>query len=301
MSLIDLEKKSWQWVLLIFLSFIWGSSFILMKRGLEVYSFEQVAALRIGISSLCLLPFFFQNLKSLNRGNWSFILLVAVLGNLIPSFLFTKAQTQLSSSLTGMLNALVPFFTILIGYIFKIKVPENQLIGVLIGFIGACLIIGSNGFGVADSQLSYTLYIIAATICYAISINTTKYKLAEVGSMAIMSLGMVMIGPFIIGFIFTTDFVEVTINNPGANRALAYIVALSILGTVIAVILYYMLIKKTSAIFAASVTYMIPLVAIFWGVLDGESINTIQFVGTGVVFLGVYTISTKKKESAKTD
>ena len=292
LDFFDLNKKSWQWITLLFLAFIWGSSFILMKRGLEVYSYKEVAALRMSIAFICLLPFAIKHIKTIDRKYWTYLAIVGLFGNGIPAFLFTKAQTGLSSSLTGMLNSLVPLFTLLLGVIiFKTKFKANRFIGAFIGLIGAIGLITSNGIDLNDSNLSYTFYVVAATICYAISVNTINTYLQDIGSLKITAVSFVFIGPPILAYLFTTDFIPTTLNNEAAGIALFYISILSIFGTAVSVIIFNMLIKKTSGVFATSVTYLIPIIAIFWGVLDGERINFIQLISIVIILIGIYFIN----------
>lgn len=292
MSFFDLNKKSWQWIILLLLAFIWGSSFILMKRGLETYSFTQVAALRIAISFFCLLPFAVNYFKSIDKRYWKYLAVVGIFGNALPAFLFTKAQTELSSSLAGMLNSLVPLFTLILGLLlFKAKFKGNRFIGAFIGLVGAVGLVTSNGIDLENSNLSYTFYIVAATMCYAISVNTINRHLKEVQSLTITAISFLFIGPPITSYLLTTDFIAVTTTNPSAGISLLYISTLAIFGTVISLILFNMLIKKTSELFATSVTYLIPIVAIFWGVYDGEVINITQVVSIAIILIGIYFIN----------
>lgn len=292
MNFFDLNKKSWQWIILLFLAFTWGSSFILIKRGLEVYSYFEVAALRMSISFLCLTPFVVKYFKTIERKYWKYLAIVGIFGSGIPAFLFTKAQTGLSSSLTGMLNSLVPLFTLLIGMIiFKIKFKANRFIGAFIGLIGAIGLITSNGIDLNNSNLSYTFYVVAATICYAISVNIINTYLKEISALKITAISFIFIGPPVLIYLFSTNFVTTTVNNEAAAIALFYIAILSIFGTVVSVILFNMLIKKTSGVFATSVTYLIPIIAISWGVLDGESVNYIQIISIIIILIGIYFIN----------
>ena len=292
MRFFNLNKKVWQWVILIFLSVIWGSSFILMKKGLEVYSHTVVAALRLGIAFIVLIPFSLKFLTKIERKYWKFLLFVGIIGNGIPAFLFTLAQTQVASSLSGMLNSLTPIFALITGILlFKSKPIKSQIIGVVIGLIGALGLISSNGVNIENSKLFHILLIVLATFCYAISVNIIKTYLKDVKSLLITSLSFLCIGPFTIGYLFTTDFIQVSLVNPNSGKALLYILVLSVLGTALAIILFNMLIKTTSTLFATSVTYLIPLVAILWGVLDGEKINIFQIISVIIVLIGIYFIN----------
>lgn len=280
-------------MLLFLLAFVWGSSFILMKKGLIVYSHTTVAALRISMASLFLLPYAIYHIRFIKKEKWIYLFISGFFGNGIPAFLFTKAQTEISSSLSGMLNSLTPIFALILGIlIFKLKPKRNQVIGVFIGLIGAMSLIASGGLIIQSGKLYYTLYIVAATICYAISLNVIKKYLNDVHSIGITSIAFLTIGPFCTIYLFSgTDFLSVTSNNTGASIALTYISILAVVGTATAVLLFNLLIKKTSVLFTSSVTYLIPVFAILWGVIDGEILNILQFLSIGIILTGIYFIN----------
>ncbi len=292
MEFFDLNKKVWQWVVLILLAFIWGSSFILMKRGLEVYSHTNVAALRISISFICLLPFAIIGIKKVAKKDWKYLIASGFLGNGIPAFLFTKAQTQIPSALSGMLNSLTPIFALILGLLFfKTKSSTLQIIGVIIGLIGAVGLISANGIDLSNTHFSYSFFIVLATLCYATSVNILKIYLKEINAVTITSLAFLSIGPFCVVYLFSTDFLSVTVSDKNSLKALGYISTLAIFGTALSVILFNMLIKKTTTLFAASVTYLIPIIAILWGFLDGEIFNILQVICIIITLIGIYFIN----------
>jgi drug/metabolite transporter (DMT)-like permease len=298
------QSKLSQWLILFLLAFIWGSSFILMKRGLEVYNYWQVAVIRMFVAFLALLPFVFKAIKRVPKDKWLYILGVGLFGNGIPAFLFTKAQTELSSSLTGMLNSLVPVFTLIIGFIiFHTKPSFIKIGGVILGFIGAAGLIYFSGENSANANgnILYTLFVIAATMCYAISLNIIKYRLSAINSMDITALAFSSIAlPMAILF-FYFKVPQTTIEHPQAIQALKYLLILSVIGTAFAVIIFNILIKNSSALFASSVTYIIPIVAVFWGILDNEPVNLLQILFMFVILSGVYLINTSKENKPKLD
>lgn len=291
---LDWDNKSVQWMIFVLLSFTWGSSFILMKRGLEAYSPQQVAALRMFISFVFLSPIAIKNLKRINSINWKYFLGVGLLGNTIPAFLFTTAQTGISSSLTGILNALTPLFTLIIGLlIFKTQIKRANVYGILLGLIGAMLLIFlGKGMG-ENSNYTFGLLVVLATFLYGISVNIIRHNLSEEPSLAITSLAFLLVGPFVGAYLFSTDFTTVLQTHPKAWSSLGYITILSIFGTSLAVIIYNILIKKTGALFASSVTYFIPVVAVMWGMLDGESFNLQQAGCVGIILGGVWLVNKK--------
>tara|TARA_B100000809_G_scaffold9521_1_gene9049 strand:+ start:36804 stop:37688 length:885 start_codon:yes stop_codon:yes gene_type:complete len=292
MKFFDLDKKIWQWIALLFLAIIWGSSFILMKKGLVVYSHNVVAALRISLASIVLIPFALKGFKKVNAKDWKYLIFTGVIGNGIPAFLFTFAQTEVSSSLTGMLNSLVPIFSLIVGvFLFKSKPLKTQVIGIFIGLLGASGLILSNGLPSENSNFMFILLIVLATVCYALSVNVIKTYLKEINAIHITALSFICLAPFTITYLLTTNFIEVTINNSASFNALVYIGILAILGTALAIIIFNLLIKATTTVFATSVTYLIPIVAIFWGIFDGETMNMIQVVSALITLIGIYFIN----------
>jgi drug/metabolite transporter (DMT)-like permease len=292
MKFFDLDKKIWQWIALFFLAIIWGSSFILMKKGLVVYSHNVVAALRISLASIVLFPFALKGFNKVNAKDWKYLIFTGVIGNGIPAFLFTFAQTEVSSSLTGMLNSLVPIFSLVVGlFLFKSKPLKTQVIGIFIGLLGASGLILSNGLPSENSNFMFILLIVLATVCYALSVNVIKAYLKEINAIHITALSFICLAPFTIIYLLTTNFIEVTINNSASFNALVYIGILAILGTALAIIIFNLLIKATTTVFATSVTYLIPIVAIFWGLFDGETMNMIQVISAVITLIGIYFIN----------
>lgn len=278
--------------MLILLAFIWGSSFILMKKGLEEYNHTTVAALRVTIASIFLLPFAFKYFASIEKKHWKYIIISGILGNGIPAFLFTLAQTKIPSSISGILNSLTPIFALIIGgLIFKRKTNHSNIAGVLIGLSGAIGLILSEGINLKNSNLSYSIFIIIATICYAFTVNIIKTYLKEVNSIAITALAFLSIGPItMIYLIFGTSFFK-NLGHTVSFLPLFQISILAIVGTALSVILFNILIKKVSTLFATSVTYLIPAFAIIWGVIDGESITFIHIICLSITLLGIYFIN----------
>lgn len=287
-----MNSKISSWLLLIILALIWGSSFILMKKGLIAYDSNQVGALRILIAFLSLLPFAITHLKKEYLSKWKYFLAVGLFGNFIPAFLFTLAETRISSSLAGLLNSLTPIFTLLIGLlVFGIAVRKNQVIGIILGFIGAAiLILGPGLTGIARDSY-YGLLVVIATICYGISVNVIRKHLGGVPSVATTFWAFLLVGPFAGVYLITTDFTDRLATHPFALSSLGYTAILGVVGTAGAVILFNVLIKKTNAIFASSVTYLIPIVALGWGVSDGESIGFVHFTAILVILTGIFLIN----------
>tara|TARA_B100000900_G_scaffold123002_1_gene103754 strand:+ start:2715 stop:3548 length:834 start_codon:yes stop_codon:yes gene_type:complete len=277
---------------MLLLGIIWGSSFILMKKGIVVFSTNEVAMLRLGIAWITLLPFTFKSIKSIPKKAWKPLVIVGLFGNGIPAFLFTEAQSELDSSLIGILNALVPLFTFIIAiFVFKTKLKISNLLGILIGLAGAIWL--TAGGGLVLDNAHYAWLIVIATLCYSISLNTIKIYLQEMSSIHITSLAFMFVGPPCIISLVFTDFYPTLISTKGSWQALAYITILAVIGTSVALVLFNQLVKNSNAIFASSVTYVIPIIAIFWGIIDGEQISINHFLGIGIILTGIYLVNKK--------
>lgn len=283
------------WIILITLAIVWGSSFILMKRGMEVFSATQVASLRIFIAFLSLIPFLIFQYKHMIGPKAKWLFLVGLFGNGIPAFLFTRAQLGLSSAVTGMLNSLTPLFTLILAVLaFQAKTKTINIVGVIIGLLGACGLIFFNGSPDFSGSIGYAFYVVIATLMYAISVNVIKKHLQEMDSIVIATCAFSFVGPLAGIYLFSGDFISVVKSNPESWKALGFISILAVIGSALSVIIFNRLIKISNALFASSVTYLIPVVAMFWGALDGEQILLIHFVWISVILAGVYLVNVQK-------
>ncbi|MBS1637346.1 MAG: EamA family transporter [Bacteroidetes bacterium] len=283
------------WVILIVLSLVWGSSFILMKEGLKAFTSDEVAAIRISMASLVLLPFVYKYRGISFQKTWKGLVLMGVFGSLLPAFLFTKAETRISSSLTGMLNALTPLFTIILGrLLFGQHFSRNKFIGVAIGFIGAVCLILFGDDSEDSSNILYSLLVVLATLFYALSVNGIKAFLSDTDSMAATVWSFMLTGPVAAVYLFSsTDFTTHLTRQPHGWASFGFVSILGIVGSAISVVIYNTLIKQAGVVFAASCTYLIPVVAIGWGLYDGETVHSLQFVAIGVIILGIWLINRK--------
>ncbi|MBK9334865.1 MAG: DMT family transporter [Ignavibacteria bacterium] len=280
------------WILLIVLSLIWGSSYILIKRGLDVYTPDQVGTMRLTFAFLVLLPVALRNVFRLPGKKLFVLFMVGLVGNLIPALLFSYAQTVLASSVTGILNALTPIFAMLIAvFIFKYKVRGMQIAGMLLGFSGILLLSFIDETGILGSINIYVWLVIIATLCYAISLNLIKAYFSEIRSVIVTSVSMLSVGPVCMAYLFTTDIVHRFNTVPGSGASMFYVAILGIVGTAFALVLYTKLIQMTDAIFATTVTYMLPVVSIIWGLLDGETLYPVHYAGMLIILSGVYLIN----------
>lgn len=291
------------WILLIFLSMVWGSSFILMLRGMEtsdgqpIYSDVQVGALRMTIAGLVMFPFGIFLLRKIKSVRLFFaLLIVGTCGNFFPAFLFTYAETGVSSGMAGMLNSFTSFFTIIIGYtIFKQSVSRRQVYGLLIAFVGICLLVGST---VLDGSVSWPHIgaVVFATILYATSLNTIKYECQSLKSLEITALAFSIVFLPALAVAYCSGAFTVMTKNPNGWNGLGFITILSVVGTCLAVVLFNRIIALKSAVFASSVTYLIPIVAVILGLyLNKEVIQVQQIIGMIVIIGGVALANSIRK------
>ncbi|AWW31070.1 EamA family transporter [Echinicola strongylocentroti] len=288
------------WLLLGFLSLVWGSSFILIKKGLLVFSPGEVGAYRIVSAAAVLLPLSLPRILKLSRKQIGNLMVVGLVGSFLPAFLFAKAQTQLSSSITGVLNALTPLFVVVIGALFfKSKITFRNGLGLLIAFIGVIVLISVKE-GSSISSLSsinaYALLVILATICYGINLNIIKHWFEALKPVEITAISLLLALPVALGYLFIqTDFTYKLAHVEGAPLAATYLTILGVLGTAVSLIVFNGLVKIASPVFASTVTYLIPIVAIAWGVLDGEMFLPGHFLGMIAVIIGVWVGNKKPK------
>ena len=274
---------------------IWGTSFILIKKGLEVYSPNELGALRISIACLCLLPFAIKNLTKIPQRYWKWIVFSGLIGNLIPAFLFAFAETELASGLAGVLNSLTALFTLIIGAMFFMqRITALRVAGIIIGIAGTAVLIFSGGAEENSGNALYGFLVVIATIMYGGSLNIIKHKLAGLNALAMASLALFCVGPIAFAYLFSTEAFDKMAHTPGAWEALGYIALLAAFSTAIGLVLYNKLIHMTTTLFASSSTYLMPIVALLWGVLDGETIHLYHYVGMIIILAGVFIVNRAK-------
>lgn len=290
------QKRWFQFTIMMILAFIWGSSFILMKIGLKSFSSDQAAAIRIFLASLVLLPTSLRQIKKLQRKDLISLMIVGFIGSLIPAFLFMQAETRIDSSMAGMLNSLTPVFTLIVGLLFhKTVFRWLQAVGLSLGLAGAVgLILAGEGFYLGSFN-NYSLLIVLATVFYAFSMNQIKTYLPHLTGVQVTSLSFLFIGPVAFIYLLTTNLAHV-VANPGWPIHLLALATLGILGTALAMLLMNSLIRNSSAVTAASVTYVIPIFAIIWGLLDNEKVTLLHLICMTLILSGVYLINRKSRK-----
>jgi drug/metabolite transporter (DMT)-like permease len=262
------------WSIFILLSFIWGSSFILMKLGLYDSNGQPVlTAYQVGA-----IP---DNKKG-------FVVLSGLLGSFFPAFLFCIAETKIDSALAGTLNALTPVFVIITGFLlYQSKTSKAKIIGVLVALTGSFLLLLTRS-PKANDNIGYAGFVLIATIFYGFNVNMVRHRLQQVGSLHIATLAFVFLTVPSGLILWFTHFFQLPLAEPVYLKATAASVVLGVSGTAIASILFYVLVKRAGGIFASMVTYGIPFIAIFWGLIYNEQITWLQVASLGVILAGVY-------------
>jgi len=278
--------KAFSWILFVLLAFIWGSSFILIKKGTENLDGWQIGAVRIFSASIVFLPFGLVHLRQLPKSKVPIVILTGVLGNLLPAFLFSIAiEHNIASSLAGILNSLTPLFVILIGVLFfQTTISRRKMIGVLIGFVGLVILSIAKG-PVSISDLGFTMLILLATILYGVNVNIvgTFLKGLDPIKMATVSIAFLIIPTAIVLWLK-----PVSLESAEVRESVYAIVLLGLLGSAAATVIFYALIKRAGGLFASLVTYVIPLIAMFWGFLAKEDVGLLQLGCLGIILIGVY-------------
>jgi len=285
-----------KWIYLIILSVIWGSSFILIKKSLLGLNPYQLGALRTIITGVILLTVGYNKLKTIPKSKWKWLFISGLLGSFIPSFFFAIAETEIDSSVASILNSLVPLNTILLGFaVFKIASTKRQISGVIIGFIGTAILILKGSVLNPNQNYLYAGFVIASTLMYAANVNIIKRYLQDVKPLAIAAGNYVFIViPALVILIFSDFFTSETFNNPILPSALFYVTILSVFGTAVAKVIFNKLVQISTPVFASSVTYVMPIIALIWGIIDGESFSLIQGLAALLILAGVY-LSHKRK------
>ena len=281
-----------KWIYLIFLSLIWGSSFILIKYALVGLTPIQVGALRILITAFFLLLVGFNSLKTITKTEWKYIALTAFLGTFFPAFLFSFAITKVDSSFAAILNSFTPFNTLVFGaLVFGFAFQKKQIIGILVGLIGTIMLIYNSESIDFKADYLYVSFILIASVGYAFNVNIIKKYLQNVNALAITTGNFILlIIPTLIVLYFSGFFTDFSF-TPQTKHSVAYVAVLALFGTAIAKTVFNKLVQISSPIFSASVTYLIPIVAVIFGVLDGEKLGFLQLFSAFVILFGVYLVN----------
>ncbi|MEM1120658.1 MAG: EamA family transporter [Bacteroidota bacterium] len=282
------------WGILLLLSLVWGSSYILIKKSLIAFTPLQVACLRLSISALAFFPVFLYHFRNTDWSKLKYLIIVGLAGSGLPAILFSTAQTEVSSSVAGVLSSLGPLFTLIIGILFfGATAMWNKITGILVGLLGAVsLILFGQNVGI-EGNLWYGILILIGCVCYAISSNTVKTYLQEMSSIKISAAAFFIVGFPCLLYLLTTNITVTIQTHEHGWQSLGAVTLLAMAGTVMATILFFRLVQMTNPVFASLVSYLIPVIAIFLGGLDGEPITILHFLGMLLILLGVYLTNRK--------
>jgi drug/metabolite transporter (DMT)-like permease len=288
-----MNARQLKWVYLMILALIWGSSFILIKKGLVGLSALQLGSLRILFAAIFLLLIGFKSLTKIPKQKWKYIALTSIFGTFIPAYLFAIAETEIDSSITAILNSLTPLNTLILGAMaFGINFKRSQVWGVFIGLVGSMLLVFNGAINHPEQNYYYAILVIIASICYAVNVNLLKKYLHDLSPLSITTGNFAFLVIPTLLILSFSGFFEV-VHVAKVQHSILFIMILGVVGTGIANILFFKLIQMSSPVFATSVTYLIPIVAFFWGLLDNEMLTPVQFFGAFIVLIGVY-LSAKK-------
>lgn len=301
-----LKQSFLAWFLLLLLAFIWGSSFILMYESLfdsqeqPLFNSWQVGAMRIALAGFVLLPVVVFKWKKISLRDYGWMAAVGIVGNTIPAFSFTYAQTTLDSNFAGILNGLTPFWALLIGaLLFRAVIKRIQFFGILIGLIGAIGLITMNEID-GSISIPHVVVVVIATACYGLSVNMIHHKLAHLHSATIAAFALMTGGVPCAIYALNSGAVDVIRDHPEGWLGFGAVAILGIVGTALALVLFNRLIQMTGSVFATSVTYLMPVVALFWGVLYHERITGMHVLWSVVIFSGVYLTNKGKASGRRT-
>ena len=290
--------KGRKWLYLGVISLVWGSSFILMKKALIGLAPFQIGALRILISGVLLFVVAFDKIIKIEKRHWVPIAQVAFIASFFPAFFFAFVIDEIDSSVSAVLSSLTPLITMILGALFfGFAYQKKQIIGIFVGLLGSLLLILSGVENNPDQNYFYTLLILLSSIGYALSLNIIKSKLQDANAMAITAGGFLLLLPFALVILFFSGFFELNFSREIVQHSLGYVFLLSLLGTAFAKVLFNKLVQISTPVFSSSVTYLITVVAVSWGFIDGERLSFYQMVAISVVFTGVYLVNKKKRDT----
>jgi drug/metabolite transporter (DMT)-like permease len=290
-----MDKKLINWGIFILLAVIWGSSFLLMKIGMQAGSVQlspyQVASLRMVFAGIVLVPFAFQALKNIPKNKIGLVILSGIIGNFIPAYLFCIAETKIDSALAGILNSLTPLFTILVGMvIFKVSIDFKKIGGILLGLVGLCVSVVA-GKTLHFENFSFSFFIMLATICYGINVNMVGKHMQNISAIHIASVAFSFsVIPGVI-ILYMTGYFNYDFKDAALLHATLAGGTLGVINTSIASILFYILVKRAGILFASTVTYAIPFVSLAMGLIYNEPIHPLRIVGLAIILIGVYLVN----------
>ena len=291
----DYNKK---WFYLAILSLIWGSSFILIKKGLVGLNSVQLASLRMIFAASVIYIYSYNSIKKIPKKSWKWIVITAYLGTFFPVYLISYGQTEIESGLASIITTVTPINTLIIGIIFfSLTFSIKQLLGLFIGLVGAVLLLYEASETNLNSNIYFSFFIYLTTVGYAASVNLIKKYLTNIPPEAVTAGIFLSISPPAIIVLYFSDFTDLNFQDPVILKSIFFVLVLGVFGSAIAQTLFNKFVKISSPIFASAVTYTMPVVAIFWALIDGEILSIMQFFATAIILIGVYLVNKRKQTS----
>lgn len=291
----DYNKK---WFYLAILSLIWGSSFILIKKGLVGLNSVQLASLRMIFAASVIYIYSYNSIKKIPKKSWKWIVITAYLGTFFPVYLISYGQTEIESGLASIITTVTPINTLIIGIIFfSLTFSIKQLFGLFIGLVGAVLLLYEASETNLNSNIYFSFFIYLTTVGYAASVNLIKKYLTNIPPEAVTAGIFLSISPPAIIVLYFSDFTDLNFQDPLILKSIFFVLVLGVFGSAIAQTLFNKFVKISSPIFASAVTYTMPVVAIFWALIDGEILSIMQFFATAIILIGVYLVNKRKNTS----
>lgn len=281
------KKTSWV-TLYIALGIVWGCSFIFIKLGLEFLTPIGVAFGRVSLGAITLLLWARYKGISLPKGGsmWFHLWIVSLLLNVIPGYLFAVAETEVTSILAGIINAVTPLMTLLaIMLAFREEKPKSyQVVGLLLGFVGVLIVLGA-WQGLGENPASAVIALLCAVACYGISFPySRKYVLPKKVKAESLAAGQLTMGAITLLPVYLIDGITTTNYRPGPVIAM---LTLGILGSGFAYIWNFKIMEAAGSAIASTVTYVTPVVAVIVGIIFlGEGVTWYEPVGGLIVLLG---------------
>ena len=288
----DYNKK---WFYLAILSLIWGSSFILIKKGLVGLNSVQLASLRMIFAASVIYVYSYNSIKKIPKKSWKWIVITAYLGTFFPVYLISYGQTEIESGLASIITTVTPINTLIIGIIFfSLTFSIKQLLGLFIGLVGAVLLLYEASETNLNSNIYFSFFIYLTTVGYAASVNLIKKYLTNIPPEAVTAGIFLSISPPAIIVLYFSDFTDLNFQDPIILKSIFFVLVLGVFGSAIAQTLFNKFVKIASPIFASAVTYTMPVVAIFWALIDGETLSIMQFFATSIILVGVFLVNKRK-------
>ena len=293
-----MSDNSKKWFYLAILSLIWGSSFILIKKGLVGLSSFQLASLRIIFAAIVIFIYSYNSLVKIPKKSWKWILITAYTGTFFPVYLISYGQTEIESGLASIITTITPINTLIVGIIFfGLLYTKKQLLGLFIGLIGAILLVYEASEADINVNIYYSFFIYMTTVGYAASVNLIKNYLTDISPEAVTAGIFISISPPALIVLFASDFSSLNFEDTEVLNSIIFVFILGVFGSAIAQTLFNKFVKIASPLFAAAVTYTMPIIAIFWAILDGETLTIMQFFATAIILIGVYMVNKKKRSN----